>query len=384
MDVLRFVNSTAVREHLRNIGHEFTAAQAAYLIDNCRSITIADKIDAWCEIVETMPDLDFLTMVNSHLKNEGSMHEAIRKHIEKTQDDLRAFMDPEDGGKKHLYFPAWSQWKSALGKNDEGNHSWLYDPNEIRSEFGLINNCVLPIPCSTFESCVEYLREDRSFFGSTYDRHKIIKMPIDDKWHSAYEFVNDIEPVNFSLEWVIVDESCSPMCINMDCHYMGFDYMFPDIPIPFESGDIVYDNRFAPVGKPDAFQKPFVYDRCVNWSEEEHTSHNGKRRSTYLNDRDCRQAIMERNTDHILHVCWNIPRAAYGYEIDLHPEDQRQDGKTTLRYAGEPVCRNYLNLEYYTNSLSDDLKVLEEVSDMLRKYGEVQYSENFFYPKIGQ
>ena len=67
MDILRFVNSTAVREHLRNIGHEFTAAQAAYLIDNCRSITIEGKIDAWREIVETMSDCDFLTIVNRHL-----------------------------------------------------------------------------------------------------------------------------------------------------------------------------------------------------------------------------------------------------------------------------------------------------------------------------
>lgn len=382
MDILRFVNSTAVREHLRNIGHEFTAAQAAYLIDNCRSATIEGKIDAWREIVETMPDCDFLTIVNCHLQNGGSMHEAIRKHIEKTQSDLRAFMDPEDDGKKHLYFPAWSQWKSILNKDDEGNHSWLYEPNKLRSTFGPINNCVLPIPCSTFESCIEYLKEDHSYFGNTYDRHKIIKMQIDDRWHSAHEFVNDIEPVNFSLEWLIVDENYSPMCINMDWYYMGFDYMLPDIPIPFKSGDIVYENRFVPARKPSAFQKPFVYDRCVNWSEEECVSHNGKRRFTYLDDRDCFQAIAERKTDHTIHVDWDIPRAAYGYEVDSYPEDEGQNGKATLRYAGSPVCGNYLDLEYYSNSLSDDFKVLEEVSGMLRKYGTVQHSENFFYPKI--
>lgn len=171
------------------------------------------------------------------------------------------------------------------------------------------------------------------------------------------------------------------MCINMDWYYMGFDYMFPDIPIPFKSGDIVYENRFVHTKMPGAFQKPFVYDRCVNWSEEESVSHDGKRRFTYLDDKDCFQAIAERNTDHMIHVDWDIPKAAYGYEVDLQPEDQGQNGKVTLRYAGSPVCRNYLDLEYYTNSLNGDFTVLDEASSMLRKYGKIQYSENFFYSK---
>lgn len=277
MDIFRYINSTAVREHLPGIGHEFTAAQVAYLIDRCGSATIEDKIDAWREVIETMPDCDFLTIVNCILNNEGSMREAVRNHIDKTQNDLQAFMDPEDGDKKHLYFPAWSQWKSTLSKDDEGNHGWLHEPNKLRSAFGPMNNCVLPIPCSTFESCIEYLKEDHSYFGNVYDKHKIIKMQVDDKWHSAHRFVNDIEPVNYSLEWIIVDDNYNPVSINMDWYYMGFDYMFHDIPIPFKSGDTVYENRFVPARKPSAFQKPFVYDRCVNWSEEECVSHNGKK-----------------------------------------------------------------------------------------------------------
>lgn len=43
MNILRFVNSKDIREHLRNIGYEFNSLEAAWLIYQCRDAAIDEK-----------------------------------------------------------------------------------------------------------------------------------------------------------------------------------------------------------------------------------------------------------------------------------------------------------------------------------------------------
>ena len=47
MNILRFVNSKDIREHLRNIGYEFNSLEAAWLIYQCRDAAIDEKHKAW-------------------------------------------------------------------------------------------------------------------------------------------------------------------------------------------------------------------------------------------------------------------------------------------------------------------------------------------------
>ena len=56
MDLFRFIDSKDIREHLRQIGYSFIAPEAAFLVWQCRSATLKEKITAWREIIETMPD----------------------------------------------------------------------------------------------------------------------------------------------------------------------------------------------------------------------------------------------------------------------------------------------------------------------------------------
>ena len=52
MNILRFVNSKDIREHLRNIGYEFNSLEAAWLIYQCHDATIDEKHKAWNELIE--------------------------------------------------------------------------------------------------------------------------------------------------------------------------------------------------------------------------------------------------------------------------------------------------------------------------------------------
>ena len=43
MDITRFINSRDIREHLKKIGYQFTSLEAAWLIWQCKNITLAEK-----------------------------------------------------------------------------------------------------------------------------------------------------------------------------------------------------------------------------------------------------------------------------------------------------------------------------------------------------
>lgn len=51
MDILRFINSKYIREHLGNIGYEFNSLEAVWLIYRCRDATIDEKHKAWNELI---------------------------------------------------------------------------------------------------------------------------------------------------------------------------------------------------------------------------------------------------------------------------------------------------------------------------------------------
>ncbi len=42
MDICSFVNSNAIAEHLRNINYSFTSKEAAWLIYQCKKITLQE------------------------------------------------------------------------------------------------------------------------------------------------------------------------------------------------------------------------------------------------------------------------------------------------------------------------------------------------------
>ena len=52
MDITSFINSPDIRDHIRNIGHHFTSIEAAWLIWQSRHITLAEKHDAWRELMK--------------------------------------------------------------------------------------------------------------------------------------------------------------------------------------------------------------------------------------------------------------------------------------------------------------------------------------------
>lgn len=56
MNILNFVDSRDIREHLRSIDFQPSAIEAAYLVWFSKTATLEQKCKAWQEIVQTMPN----------------------------------------------------------------------------------------------------------------------------------------------------------------------------------------------------------------------------------------------------------------------------------------------------------------------------------------
>ena len=79
MDLFRFIDSKDIREHLRQIGYPFTAPEAAFLVWQCRSATLKEKMAAWREIIETMPDCCMEERIN--MDAMPSIHKFLEQYM---------------------------------------------------------------------------------------------------------------------------------------------------------------------------------------------------------------------------------------------------------------------------------------------------------------
>ena len=56
MDILDFVDSRDIREHLRRINFQPNTIEASYLVWFSKTATLDQKCEAWQEIARTMPN----------------------------------------------------------------------------------------------------------------------------------------------------------------------------------------------------------------------------------------------------------------------------------------------------------------------------------------
>ena len=99
MDVLRFINSNAVRDYLKEIGYTFNTLEAVYLVHDCRFATLKEKHEAYREILETMPDMAPEKELGRCAMDIGrdSIHKLIRLHIENEERWIKEFYGCEKG-----------------------------------------------------------------------------------------------------------------------------------------------------------------------------------------------------------------------------------------------------------------------------------------------
>ena len=109
-DLLRFIPSKDVREHLKTIGWQPTALQAARLVLKNKTVPLYEKLKVLRQITETLPDV--LLDLPSFIENGETLHECLSAYVQDEEELLASFGDDNNAtflckgfeGESRFYF----------------------------------------------------------------------------------------------------------------------------------------------------------------------------------------------------------------------------------------------------------------------------------------
>ena len=208
MDILDFVDSRDIREHLRRINFQPNTIEAAYLVWFSKTATLDQKCEAWQEIARTMPNCS-LEATHAGLGRPAipDFHTFLRWTIDYNKRCVDAFAS----GTGYVY-----QYEEEIVPD-----------GQLCGAFGA--------PFSCYEKCAEALRSDDELASRPEARVRITRCPLDaDEEHRRED-------------WLMVNgkgEALSVYCpsagpVENDWE-IAFEFIWVDIPTPFHTGDILW------------------------------------------------------------------------------------------------------------------------------------------------
>ena len=214
MNFYQFINSKDIREHLQNLNYQFNAAEAAWLVWQCREATPKLRFKAWNEIIETMPDME--PPVRELRRHYKSIHQFLKDYMEALTRALDEFKQNEDPkGYKYIYdVKYWEEWDYS--ENDKG-HGWMGGLNIY----------------SNYKNAIDAIKEDKEQEYS-HKKFKIEKIRLDHPKPSTIIMNDDLQIINANLHPSNADD-------NRILNYESFFDMWLDFPLPFKKGDIIWD-----------------------------------------------------------------------------------------------------------------------------------------------
>lgn len=119
MDLLPYVESRAIREHLAAIGHRFNSMEAAVLIQNNENLSPGERIQLWRQLLDHSEDMPL--PVNDWFPKAMSLHEWLREDIRCWEIEQARFEKEEEGAAwladGNLEFSSFSSCMAALKAN---------------------------------------------------------------------------------------------------------------------------------------------------------------------------------------------------------------------------------------------------------------------------
>lgn len=94
MSIYNFINSKDIQEHWKKINYIPSAAEAAWLIKQDKSLTFEETHKNWTEIITTMPDCAFVSEDYPDA-NIGSVHSFLSEYMELENRILERFYKKE-------------------------------------------------------------------------------------------------------------------------------------------------------------------------------------------------------------------------------------------------------------------------------------------------
>ena len=284
--ILKFINSQDIRKYLSDIEYEFSVAEYAYLIWQCREMSVTQRHEEFRRFIDSTET----TTIRTSIHPDGwDLHKIINRYIflEKLFIN-RFFLDEAEC----FYVCEWFE-----NGHEVGGYNYFSNYTDVYSY--AMKNVV--------SDNNQGFQIHKCFIDNSTTRSSAIKAG----------FNATGEMIDIDLAGNICDSF-----LEYDWDFLcneTFTYMWFDIPIPFKPGDIVCDK----------FEKiPFVITSTVPWYRKE--NHPKNKKSIYLTD---------------------IDMCASGYSVN---------DNLSIKYNW--LDFPYLNLEYYSGELNNELRILSAYS----------------------
>lgn len=238
MDIYRFINSADIARHLRDIRYSFNALEAAWLIWQCKTATMAERHTAWRELIRTMPDCS----VKPRFNREGSLHQMLRDYMS-SEEKLQAIWEEDDINAMYTCY-------KYIPILDGNKNDW----------------------CPAY--CCKNIRDVRKFI--TDAAQEGVRCFICKSWYGVFDvpilsvyYNTNGELMHYSVDRYLRQLSDS----ELDLYFEAFDDMYFDFPIPFKKGDLVQSVHL---------KEPFVLMDTTPWRVRRHLTSGDNRRVVSL------------------------------------------------------------------------------------------------------
>jgi hypothetical protein len=182
MDLLPYIESRAIREHIAASGHRFNAMEAAVLIQNNESISQSDRIPLWRELLYCSEDMPL--PVNAWFPKPMTLHEWLKEDV------------------------CFFELAKAQFEKEEADAVWLADGDR---EF------------SSFAACLDALRASGSYVQKVWLES------------GAARTIEAILLPGGGYAHIDADHSGLPKRSSI----MGLYSFWIDVPTPFQKGDLL-------------------------------------------------------------------------------------------------------------------------------------------------
>lgn len=309
MNIYEFINSKDIRAHCEKIGHTFNSIEAAFLIHQSQNHTLADKHNAWKELIATMPDMVLEKRLTG--PHYDSLHDFLRRYMALENRWLTEFFQADR---------AWVYRFDPVSCYYDKNYKEDY---EFRRKIG-------ERAYHSFSDGLTFETEDKDLEDNWF--FYVVKMRIcTDSHELPAEICIRTDGNGVPLE---INEHTNMTAAEAELYY-SFEEMWIDVPTPFQKGDIVFIN----CQKSGSPRDPFVLTTLCTDKDTEYHRRKYKFRLKYG---DTSQMF------------------AYGHRL------KRFNGELWYECAHDYLC-----LEYFRGDMSGYRRVLKVIQDFYQNKQDI-------------
>lgn len=220
MDFTSFINSRDIRDYHRDIGYQYNALEAAWLVSQSQNATLKEKHEAWQWIIDSMPDMKVENCGKWNAFYGEPIHGLLAEYMAMERQFIAEFKDNSGG---FLY--SYNSYYTSLRY---GNSSDFYE--------GVF---------SSWDKCIKHILENEDAEDISLveirrghpDEGKMTRNHGDIECELGAGMILSVTP-DYSREdnerWFLLSGF--------------FDEMWFNFPVPFKCGDIVYlKNDYHPM-----------------------------------------------------------------------------------------------------------------------------------------